>query len=364
MATLKIATDECNHVEAKLDNDVLSGMFHGSAQRTAEVLSRLHEDVHAIRNDVEAIRKDMLLIQQSSLRARWKRFLSPRLNATPHHLPIPLHVPRRYAQLPPLPAPTTIALVTPAYKHGHFLERTLRSVLDQNYPRLQYVVQDGGSPDDTVNVLRRYHDRLTHWESRPDGGQANAINLGFRHAQGDIMAYLNSDDLLLPGALHYVAHWFSRHPNVDVVYSHRVLIDVKDREVGRWVLPPHDDRILGWADYVPQETLFWRRRIWEKTGAAMDESFQFALDWDLLLRFRAAGAQIVRLPRFLGAFRLHDAQKTSAQMATRGDAEIRRLRERTLGRPVAMTEVLYAIRSFLRRQVLYRHLYRFGLLRH
>jgi Glycosyl transferase family 2 len=306
----------------------------------------------------------MLMIQQSSLRARWKRFLSPRLNATPHHLPIPLHVPRRYAQLPKLSEPPTIAVVTPAYNHGHFLERTLRSVLDQNYPRLQYVVQDGGSRDDTANLLRRYHDRLAHWESRPDGGQANAINLGFRHVQGDIMAYLNSDDLLLPGALHYVAHWFSRHPNVDVVYGHRVLIDTKDREVGRWILPPHDDTILGWADYVPQETLFWRRRIWEKTGAAMDESFQFALDWDLLLRFRAAGARIVRMPRFLGAFRLHEAQKTSAQMATRGDAEIRRLRERTLGRPVAMTEVLFAIRSYLRRHVLYRHLYRFGLLRH
>ena len=82
---------------------------------------------------------------------------------------------------------------------------------------------------------------------------------------------MNSDDLLLPGTLNYVAGYFEKHPDVDVVYGHRVLIDEYDREIGRWVLPPHDDEILSWADYVPQETLFWRRRIWDKTGAAMDE---------------------------------------------------------------------------------------------
>jgi glycosyltransferase involved in cell wall biosynthesis len=244
------------------------------------------------------------------------------------------------------------------------LERTLRSVLDQEYPKLQFAVQDGGSQDSTVDVLNQYADRLTHSASHPDKGQAHAINLGFKQVQGDIMAYLNSDDLLLPGTLHYVADYFQRHPKVDVIYGHRVLIDEDNAEVGRWVLPRHDNYTLGWVDFVPQETLFWRRSIWDKAGGAMDESFHFALDWDLLLRFVAAGAKVVRVPRFLGAFRLHDAQKTSTQIATRGEEEIQKLRERTLGRKVMLSEVGLAIKSYLRRHVWYRHLYRFGLVRY
>src|SRR5262249_36979350 len=192
---------------------------------------------------------------------------------------------------------------------GPFLERTLKSVLGQGYPRLEYIVQDGGSTDETAEVLERYRGLLHHCESAPDRGQAHAINLGFGHGTGEILAYLNSDDLLLPGTLHYVAHYFATHPEVDAVYGHRVLIDENDAEVGRWVLPPHNDALLSWADYVPQETLFWRRRIWDKVGASLDETFQFALDWDLLIRFRDAGARFVRLPRFLGGFRVHAQQK-------------------------------------------------------
>src|SRR5207244_4015693 len=131
-------------------------------------------------------------------------------------------------------------------------------VLGQQYPRLEYIVQDGGSSDETPAVLERYRPQLTRWESRADRGQAHAINLGFRHATGDVLGYLNSDDLLLPGAVRYVGAFFARHPQIDVVYGHRVMIDESDAEVGRWVLPPHEDEVLRWVDYVPQETLFWR----------------------------------------------------------------------------------------------------------
>jgi hypothetical protein len=110
----------------------------------------------------------------------------------------------------------------------------------------------------------------------------NRLNWGFRRITGEIMAYLNSDDLLIPGALHHVAEYFHRHPEVDIDHD------------PVWVLPPHDNDVLSWADYVPQETLFWRRRIWDKIGGAFDESFDFALDWDLLLRFRDVGARLVR----------------------------------------------------------------------
>jgi hypothetical protein len=168
---------------------------------------------------------------------------------------------------------------------------------------------------------------------------------------------------LLPGSMAFVAKFFAANPNVDVVYSHRILIDAENNEVGRWVLPPHDDASLLWADYIPQETMFWRRSIWEKVGGSVDESFQFAMDWDLLLRFRAAGARFERLPRFLGAFRTHAAQKTVARFVDLYFPEVRRLRERAHGRPVALAEINEAVRPYQRRHVLFHHLYSLGLLR-
>ena len=177
------------------------------------------------------------------------------------------------------------------------------------------------------------------------------------------MAYLNSDDMLLSGSLHYGANFFAAHPDIDVVYGHRIVINEIDQEVGRWVLPPHDDEILAWVDYVPQETLFWRRSIWNKAGGHMDESFQFALDWDLILRFRTAGAHFARLPRFLGAFRVHASQKTSARIEDVGRGEMNRLRERYLGHTVSKSEIGLHIKPFKRKQARYHKLYCLGLLR-
>jgi hypothetical protein len=178
------------------------------------------------------------------------------------------------------------------------------------------------------------------------------------------MAYLNSDDLLLPGALHYVARYFAAHPEVDVVYGHRVLVDAEGLEVGRWILPPHRDRHLRFADYVPQETLFWRRRIWERAGGRVDESFQFAVDWELLMRFLDAGARIVRLPRFLGAFRVHAQQKTSLQLAGIGALEMDRLRSRYHGRGLSHEEVRRGLVRFMLAHAICRRLYQVGLLRY
>ena len=176
--------------------------------------------------------------------------------------------------------------------------------------------------------------------------------MGFRHATGEIIAYLNSDDLLLPGALNYVGDYFAKHPNVDVVYGYRIIVDEYDQEVGRWVMPPHDDEILSWADYVPQETFFWRRRIWEKAAGTMDESFRFAMDSDLLLRLREAKAHMKQLPRFLGAFRVHPHQKTSAQINEIGNREMERLRTRCANRAVTQLEINQHVRPYLIRHIL------------
>ncbi len=295
---------------------------------------------------------------------RIRHTFAPRLGVLYQYPPRPLHVPARYSNQPQRPSAIRLSMVTPSLDQGAFIERTIRSVLDQNYTNLEYIVQDGGSTDGTLGVLERYSGVLSFVESIPDDGFGNAINRGFEHATGEIMCYLNSDDVLLPGGVHHVMSYFERHPQVDVVYGHRAVIDEYDAEIGRWVLPPHNDEILSWADYVPQETLFWRRRIWDKCGGAIDESFRFAIDWDLLLRFRDAGAKMVRLPRFLGGFRVHPHQKTSSELQEIGVVEMNRLRERCHGRSVMDWEVSRAIAPYLRRHVWYHQLYRIGLLRH
>jgi glycosyltransferase involved in cell wall biosynthesis len=273
-------------------------------------------------------------------------------------------VPRHYADPLNHTPQQRISVVTASFNQGDFIARTVKSLLEQGYPHLEYIVQDGGSQDGTVAALEPFVASFAHFDSAPDGGFAQGLNLGFQHATGDILAYLNSDDVLLPGALGYVAAYFDAHPDVDVVYGHRVVIDEYDAEIGRWVLPPHDDEVLSWADYVPQETLFWRRKIWEQVGAAVDESFRFAVDWDLLVRFREVGAKMHRLPRFLGGFRVHPHQKTSAEMQSLGNSEMDRIRERCHGRRVSPSEVDSSLRPYLRKHILFHKLYRLGVLRY
>ena len=278
--------------------------------------------------------------------------LAPRLGILQQHPPRPLRLPAHYRDPVKLVDAQSISLVTPSFRQAAFIERTILSVLEQSYPSLEYFVQDGGSQDGTRAILERYADRLAGWDSRPDNGQAAAINAGFARTKGEIMGWINSDDVLLPGALACVGDFFQRHPEVDVVYGHRMLIDEDDRQIGRWVMPAHDDAVLSWADFVPQETLFWRRRIWDEAGGRVDESFRFALDWDLLVRFREAGARFVRLPRFLGGFRIHSQQKTSASITEIGFQEMDRIRERVLGRVPSRIEVRNAIAPYMLKHVL------------
>jgi len=242
---------------------------------------------------------------------RW----DPRLRRKPRVAP---------AQLP------QIAIVTPSYNQPAFIESTMLSVLNQNYPKLLYVVQDGASPAPTPAIIARYGERLTAWVSAADHGQSDAVRRGFDRLAGrlgptDVMAWLNSDDFINPRALRFVGEYFATHPRVDAIYGHRIIINEHDQEIGRWILPRHHPRSLEWIDYVPQETFFFRKRAWDLVGG-VDPSFQFALDWDLLARFTRAGLRVVRLPYFLGSFRIHAAQKTSAAIHTTGADEMRRVR--------------------------------------
>lgn len=217
-----------------------------------------------------------------------------------------------------------ISIVTPSYQQGQFLECTLRSVILQRYPKLEYVLMDGGSTDGSAEIWKRYEGYFAHVESARDRGQADAVARGFARTSGEIMAYLNSDDLLAPDALSYVADFFENHPGVDVIYSHRVFIDASNRVESYWLLPPHRDWLMKRWDYIPQETCFWRRRIYEQCGG-IDPSFQFALDYDLFVRFMERG-RFERVNRFLGAFRRHPGSKTAGLAEGRVHSEVERVR--------------------------------------
>jgi glycosyltransferase involved in cell wall biosynthesis len=302
-------------------------------------------------------------IDSLSVVKRLKKFLKPKLNLD-QHPPKPLILSEKYQKNIQLKMFPKISIVTPSFNQGDYIERTMKSVLEQNYPNIEYIVQDGGSKDNTIEILSKFDSRLSYWESAKDKGQTHAINLGFARTTGDIMAYLNSDDILLPNALPYVVKYFEEHPEVDAVYGHRILIDKMDREVGRWILPAHANKVMQWVDYVPQETLFWRRRIWDKIDGKLDENFQFAMDWDLLLRFQEAGAKIVRLPRFLAAFRVHDEQKSSSVITEMGFHEMQQLRIRCHKRPVEQQEIRKNIKYYLIKHIILQKLFRLGLLKY
>lgn len=208
-----------------------------------------------------------------------------------------------------------ISIVTPSFNQARFLERTIRSVLDQNYPNLEYIIIDGGSTDGSIEILRKYEDRLAHWVSEPDRGQSHALNKGFERATGDIIGWLNSDDLYCPGALFHVGEWFAAHPQDEVHYGGLYLVDADDRLTdAHWAAPP-DVRYTYFVGMdVHQQSLFWRRELMERAGA-IDESFQFSMDLDFVLRLMLHG-RVSRTRRYLGMFREHEAAKTSTILDT------------------------------------------------
>ena len=213
-----------------------------------------------------------------------------------------------------------ISIVTPSFNQAPFIRWTVRSVLLQRYPNLEYIVMDGGSTDGTREVLEPYVDRFAHYVSGKDNGQADAIRRGLERSGGQIMSYLNSDDVLAPGALHFVARFFAEHPEVDAVYSHRCTVDEGNKVLWYWILPRHNDWYMTRWDLIPQETCFWRRRLFEKAGN-IDPGFRFAMDYDLFVRFMQNG-KMMRVNRFLGAFRKHGEAKTSKLLETVGTEEI------------------------------------------
>jgi glycosyltransferase involved in cell wall biosynthesis len=212
-----------------------------------------------------------------------------------------------------------------------------------------YFIQDNLSSDETQKFLKDTINPFTQVSIEKDFGQSDAINKGFKKSSGDIMSWINADDVYAPGVLFYVASYFKHNPHVDVLYGDRLIIDENDYQIGHWVLPRHDEEIMKWVDYVPQETMFWRRSIWNKVGGSVNPNLRFAMDWDLILRFQEVGANIVHVPKFLACFRVHKMQKTSNMDMAGGIEEMKLLRKRSLGFVPNDNQISVSIRKYILR---------------
>ncbi len=203
-----------------------------------------------------------------------------------------------------------ITVVTPSYNQARFLEQTILSVLNQGYPNLEYIIMDGGSTDGSVEIIRKYKDRLAYWVSEPDDGQADAIYRGFERSTGEILGWLNSDDYYLPGALWAVGEFFATHPSAEWVIGHSIQVDESGRLLcQRWCPRVTFNSLLYWKVGFEQPASFWRRGPFFAVGGFSRE-MQYCFDYDLFFRL-ARRSQPGRINVFLAATRLHAATKTN-----------------------------------------------------
>jgi len=238
-----------------------------------------------------------------------------------------------------------VSIVTPSFNQRVYLEKTILSVLEQDYPNLEYYVIDGGSRDGSLEIIRKYAPRLAGWVSEPDQGQTDAINKGFARCKGDIMAWLNSDDLYLPGAVSAAVRFLQENPEVGMVYGDTDLIDGQGEKIGKFNAQQTSyQRLMRGGVYIPQPAAFWRRELWEKAGP-LDPGFYFAMDYDLWVRFAKLG-EIRYNPGVWAGFRIHGEGKTTLDNA-RCWPEMRRVHKREGGRLFSFFMAKYTLRLIL-----------------
>lgn len=209
----------------------------------------------------------------------------------------------------PPPRPPRVSVVLPSFNQGRYLDDCLRSLLGQGYPDLEVLVYDGGSTDDSVDVIRRHAPALAYWQSQPDGGQAAAINAGFQRSTGDILGWLNSDDMHLPGTLAYAAaNLDATRP--EVLFGNCLhIVEGEPDSAGSDVVQRHAEGQLALHDYIVQPSAFWTRAAWERTGE-LDAALHFGFDWDWFIRAQRAGVRFTPHVRYLAVYRAHPAHKT------------------------------------------------------
>jgi glycosyltransferase involved in cell wall biosynthesis len=221
---------------------------------------------------------------------------------------------------------TLVSVVTPSYNQAAFLEETIRSVLDQDYEPIEYVVVDDGSTDESPEIIRRYEDRLAWWTRQENAGQVAALNRGFARTTGAYMGYLNSDDTLLPGAISRMAAELERDPELWLVYGDALYTDEASRQTG--YLPSREFDVVEMVrhadNHVVQPSTLWRREAWQRFGPLKEDGWYF-FDFEFFLRFPSACVR--RIPEPLSTYRIHPEAKSTGAAASRLARDHARLAE-------------------------------------
>jgi glycosyltransferase involved in cell wall biosynthesis len=244
-----------------------------------------------------------------------------------------------------------ISLVTISFNQAPYLEQALRSVLDQDYLHLQYIVVDPGSTDGSREIIERYRDRLASVIFEPDAGPSDGLNKGFAAADGDVFGYLNSDDILLPGALGRVAHAFQEYANVDLVYGHGYVIDHAGRIVRRFRSDRFNLRRSAYGNsIIMQQAAFWRSRAFRAVGG-FNAGNRLSWDGEFWIDMALAGKRFRRIDEYWAGFRLHDESIThryhTRNSHTPFGLEQQRLLEKALRRPRNSSDSLYTAETRL-----------------
>ncbi len=240
-----------------------------------------------------------------------------------------------------------ISIITPSFNQGRYLERTINSIIDQDYPNLEYIIIDGGSNDGSVDIIKKYSSRIAFWVSEPDKGQAHALNKGFTLATGEIIGWLNSDDLYCPGALSLVARTINEFPYADACFGGIFIIDESDRiKNAIWPVEPVPAYNFHVGLSIHQQGLFWRRDLFSRIGM-LDESLHFAMDLDFIIRILLNGG-LSRICKHIGMFRVHNDSKTSSANVLNNQEHLIIKERYGANFPVSIPEHLY--RTSLRLQ--------------
>ena len=205
-----------------------------------------------------------------------------------------------------------VSIVTPSLNQGKFIEETIRSVLLQGYPNLEYIIIDGGSTDDSVEIIRKYSAWLGYWISEPDSGQSHAINKGWKRASGEILAYLNSDDIYLPGSVITAEKLLAEHPDVSMIYGGCNYIDEQNRITGAFYGEEFDIKQMFFNYIVPQPAVFFKKIVLDKVGY-LDESLHYVMDRDLWIRI-GLELKVKYFPVMFTNMRRHPSAKSTAQI--------------------------------------------------
>lgn len=239
----------------------------------------------------------------------------------------------------------SISIVTCSYQQERFIDATIRSVLDQSYLTLDYILIDGGSQDDSANIIATYSPSLSYWVSEKDAGQTDALKKGFANAQGEIQGWLCSDDLLLPGALQTVGEFFRDNPEVDALYGDALWIDVDGKPLrAKREMAFNQFVFLHDHNYIPQPSMFWRKQLYDAVGG-LDERFNLAMDSDLWARF-SEKTNIAHIPQYLSCMRFYPEQKTRSMKPA---GRLEDLKIRTRGSPLARIGVVRPVQHILAR---------------